>query len=358
MKVSIILPVRNEVGYIKKSLKSILNQKNIGKEFEILICDGMSTDGTREIIKEYAQNINEIHIIDNPEKIVSTGFNRALSKSKGRIIIRVDGHAKIASNFIGNSLEVINKIEADCVGGEIKHVAIGIIGQAVNFAQSSKFGVGGVVFREGSKEGKYVDTLAFGAYKRNVFEKLGGLDEELVRNQDDELNFRLIQNGGKIWLDPTIKSTYYPRNSLIKLFKQYFQYGFYKIRVIQKRRGFASWRHLVPGTFVLVLLLSFIIYLGTSIACPFYLITGFYAMTNILATFWEIIKKVIDKESRQSADISLSTFLLLPLVFFTLHFSYGLGFICGLVYFWNKWNDRKVKDHHIDKEQFKLNASV
>ena len=356
--VSIILPIRNEVRYIRQLLESILNQQFTGEGFEILITDGMSTDGTRKIIKEYAQYINEIHLIDNPENIVSTGFNRALSISKGHIIIRVDGHADISSDFLENCLEVINKIDADCVGGKTKHVAIGIIGHAVNFAQSSMFGLGGVVFRKSVQEGIYVDTLAFGAYKRGVFETIGGYDEELVRNQDDEFNFRLIQNGGKIWLDPTIKSTYYPRNSLIKLFKQYFQYGFYKIRVMQKRRGFASWRHLVPGIFVLSLLLSFIFILATPNEWFFYLITGSYAIANILATFWEIIKKTIDKESRQSANFSLSTFLLLPLIYFILHFSYGLGFICGLVYFWNKWNDRKVKDHHLDKEHFKLNANA
>ena len=125
---------------------------------------------------------------------------------------------------------------------------------------------------------------------------------------------------------------------------------------MQKRMGFASWLHLVPGTFVLVLLLSFIIYLGTSIAWPFYLITGFYTMTNILATFWEIIKKVIDKESRQPSNFSLFTFPLLPLVFLTLHISYGLGFICALFYFWDKWNDTKVKDYHFDQEQFSKNT--
>ena len=356
--VSIILPIRNEVRYIRQLLESILNQQFTGEGFEILITDGMSTDGTRKIIKEYAQYINEIHLIDNPENIVSTGFNRALSISKGHIIIRVDGHADISSDFLENCLEVINKIDADCVGGKTKHVAIGIIGHAVNFAQSSMFGLGGVVFRKSVQEGIYVDTLAFGAYKRGVFETIGGYDEELVRNQDDEFNFRLIQNGGKIWLDPTIKSTYYPRNSLIKLFKQYFQYGFYKIRVMQKRKGFASWRHLVPGIYVFSLFSSFICYLATSVSWLFYFIIGTYFTANILATLWETIKQIKEQVSQKSVHCPLFSFILLPAVYFVLHFSYGLGAICGLFYFWNKWRDRLLKDDHFDKEQFNLNTNV
>ena len=211
----------------------------------------MSTDGTRDIIIKYQKDHPNIHLIDNPEKIVSTGFNRALNELKGDIIIRVDGHCEIAPDYIQKCLECLEKINADCVGGPTEHVESGLVGKSIKIAQSSFFGVGGVSFRQKVEKGKYVDTLAFGAYKREVFEKFGGYDEELVRNQDDEFNFRIVQGGGKIWLDPSIKSTYTQRNSFTGLFKQYFQYGFYKIRVMQKRRGIASWRHLVPGIFVL-----------------------------------------------------------------------------------------------------------
>lgn len=182
--------------------------------------------------------------------------------------------------------------------------------------------------------------------------------KELVRNQDDEFNFRLVQNGGKIWLDPSIKSTYYPRTSLRKLFKQYFQYGFYKIRVMQKRRGFASWRHLVPGTFVLSLLSLFIFSLYSSSMGFFYLIASSYLIANLLATMWETFKQFIDNNEQITGYQSLITISLLPVTFLTLHFSYGLGFLCGLFYFFNKWGDREVKNHHFDKEQFKLNANA
>jgi len=348
--ITIILPIRNEAKYIKQTLESILYQKDFEQEIEILIVDGMSTDDTRNIITKYQKGHPNIFLIDNPEKIVSTGFNRALNESQGDIIIRVDGHCKISFDYIQQCQECLEKINADCVGGATEHVALGLVGKSIKMAQSSFFGVGGVLFRKNVEKGQYVDTLAFGAYKREVFDQLGGYDEELVRNQDDEFSFRMIQNDMKIWLDPSIKSTYTQRNCFMGLFKQYFQYGFYKVRVMQKRRGIASWRHLVPIIFILSIILSLFFYLFIPIAWPFYLITGSYAIANILATFLETIKQITNQELRNSSHFSLFSFLLLPFVYFILHCSYGLGSICGFIYFWNKWHDVVLKDFHFIRE--------
>ena len=346
--ITIILPIRNEAKYIKQTLESILYQKDIEQEIEILIVDGMSTDGTRDIIIKYQKDHPNIHLIDNPEKIVSTGFNRALNESKGAIIIRVDGHCEIAPDYIQKCLECLKKINADCVGGSTEHVASGLVGKSIKIAQSSFFGVGGVSFRKKVEKGQYVDTLAFGAYKREVFDQLGGYDEELVRNQDDEYNFRMIQNDMKIWLDPSIKSTYTQRNSFRGLFKQYFQYGFYKIRVMQKRRGIASWRHVVPGLFVLTLLFGLSIFLFTGNTIPILSLCLPYLSFSLFATILELIKT-------PSNFISV---MMLPLTFYILHISYGLGFLLGLVYFWDKWGDIKIKDGHFDREQFTKNSNI
>jgi succinoglycan biosynthesis protein ExoA len=345
--ISIILPIRNEFQGIEKTLQSIFSQ-TINKDFEIIVVDGNSSDGTRKILKNLQNNNSNIHLIDNPEKIVSTGFNRALNESKGDIIIRVDGHCEIAPDYIQKCLKCLEKINADCVGGATEHVASGLVGKAIKIAQSSFFGVGGVSFRKNVEKGQYVDTLAFGAYKREVFDKLGGYDEELVRNQDDEFNFRMIQNDGKIWLDPSIKSTYTQRNSFMGLFKQYFQYGFYKIRVMQKRRGIASWRHVVPGLFVLTLLVGLSIFLFTGNNIPILSLCIPYLSFSLFTTIFELIK----------TPSNLISVMILPVTFFILHISYGLGFLTGLIYFWDKWGDIKIKDNHFDREQFTKNSNI
>jgi hypothetical protein len=187
-----------------------------------------------------------------------------------------------------------------------------------------------------------VDTLAFGAYKREVFDQLGGYDEELVRNQDDEFNFRMIQNDMKIWLDPSIKSTYKQRNSFTDFFKQYFQYGFYKVRVMQKRKGFASWRHLIPGLFVLGFFTSLSIFFVYGNNIPILSLCLPYLSFSLFATIFELIK----------SPINLLSVMMLPLTFFILHISYGLGFLMGLIYFWDKWNNTGLKDYHFNHEQF------
>jgi GT2 family glycosyltransferase len=196
--------------------------------------------------------------------------------------------------------------------------------KGIALAQSSRFGVGGVAFRTGSEDGRYVDTLAFGAYRREVFGRIGRFDEELIRNQDDEFNFRLTQAGGKIWLDPSIRSVYYSRASLSGLWKQYFQYGLYKVRVIQKRRAVPSWRHLIPGLFVLSLLFSFLLALITRKWTLVFSVTAPYAMANFSASVWA---------SRHQPRL----FPFLPLAFATLHMAYGFGFLAGLWRWRHKW---------------------
>ena len=225
MKVTIILPIRNEKHFIEKTLKSITDQKFDG-ELEIIISDGLSNDGTLEIIKQFQKKYRYIKLIRNNAKIVSTGFNKALNFAKGDIIIRVDGHSTIEPDFIKNSIKILNKKNASCVGGPTKHFSNTSIGKNISIAQCSYFGAGGASFRTGVSEGKYVNTVAFGAYNRAEFLKVGAYDEELIRNQDEEFNYRIIKNGGKIWIDPSIKSIYYVRNSILKLLRQYFYYGF------------------------------------------------------------------------------------------------------------------------------------
>ena len=222
MQVSVILPVLNEVKYIPATLDAILKQKNFDNNIEILIVDGSSTDGTIKIVENYITQYPFVILLHNPEKIVSTGFNLALNQAKGEYIIRIDGHCEIPPNYIEECINMFEKRDADIVGGRIETISEGIIGESIAIAQSSWFGVGDVKFRQTDlKEGGYVNTLAFGVHKRKIFHDIGGYDEEMIRNQDDEFNFRAIQVGKKIWMTPAIKTKYYSRSSYSKLFMQF-----------------------------------------------------------------------------------------------------------------------------------------
>jgi len=329
-------------------LDSILNQNINANIYEIIIADGMSYDGTRRIIRNYQNCNNNIKIIDNTDKIVSIGFNKALTIAKGDVIIRVDGHTKLDTDFINNCLNALYKMQVDCVGGVTKHIGRRIIGSSINIAQSSSFGSGGASFRKNITKGEFVNTVAFGAYKRSVFLDIGGYDEELKRNQDDEFNFRLIQNGGKIWLDPFIKSSYYTRSSFLKLFKQYFQYGYYKVRVFQKRGGIASIRQIVPFIFTFSLIILTSIYLFTGNYKLLLLTIGSYMILSLSTTLIKIF-------SKHNSPI-LSVFLL-PVAFIIMHLSYGMGMLAGFIFFINKWQDREVKDNSFNSNYFSENVS-
>lgn len=351
-RITIILPIRNEIQFIENTLSAVLNQDYPTEKTQILIADGDSTDSTSEFLQEIVQEHSRIQIINNPGKIVSTGFNLALNHAIGDIIIRVDGHTTISPDYFRKCVEALRDVPEACnTGGRLTVVKSGIIPEATAAATSSRFGVGNAQFHYLTHP-EWVETVYLGAWRRRVFSDYGGFDEELVRNQEDEFNFRLRQNGEKIWLDPSIKSQYHPRDSLLKLFSQYYQYGLYKVRVIQKRGDFSSWRHLIPGSFALCLLVFTILAIAGMTVFPITVLGGVYLLANLIATAVTAIRigqrTIVDKTKIA---------LVLPFTFFTLHFSYGLGFLMGLTHFWNKWGDTQIKDNHFDKALFNANTT-
>ena len=354
-KVSIIIPVYNEENYINQTIKSILLQDYTLGEIEIIIADGKSNDSTLSIIKNIKGNIKTI---TNSKKTMPAGFNICLSECTGEIIIMMGGHCKIESNFVSLSVENLINNKIGCVGGTIINNEKNFFQKVLSKALNSNFGVGGVKFRKTNDSKSFVDTVAFGAYNRGVFESLGGLDEELVRNQDDEFNFRMIQNNEKILLDPSIQSQYSTRDNNLNLFKQYFYYGFYKIRVMQKRRGVASIRHLIPGAFVMSVFFSLFIFLFSGIKWPIIMISALYTLSNIIATITTILKDTFTDNGLNNYLSKLSMILFLPAIFFNLHFSYGLGFILGFFKYWNKWSDTKVYDNNFNKIDFIIKTQL
>src|SRR5262244_2676614 len=251
--VSLIVPCRNEKHYIEPCIRALLAQTLPAGSFEIIVADGLSDDGTREILARLAAAYACLHLVDNPGRIVATGLNAAIRAARSRIIVRIDVHTQYAPDYVRQCLAVLHETGADNVGGPWVAQGTGYIGRAVAAAFQSPFAVGGARGHNPHYTGP-VDTVYLGCWPREVFDRIGFFDEELVRDQDDEFNLRLTRAGGKIWQSPRIKSWYHPRESLGSLFQQQIQYGYWKVRVIQKHKIPASIRHLVPGCFVLSLI--------------------------------------------------------------------------------------------------------
>jgi glycosyltransferase involved in cell wall biosynthesis len=327
--VTVIMPIRNEANFIARSLGAVLNQDYAHDYLEVLVADGMSTDQTRAVIAETAQAHPDIavKVVDNPGKIVPIGINIALQQAKGNIIVRVDGHTIIAPDYVTECVNALERSGADNVGGQMNAVAQGEFAEAVALATSSPFGVGGARFHYSDKE-EYVDTVYMGAWRKEVFERIGNFDEELVRNQDDEFNYRLRSQGGKILLSNRIRSEYYNRTTMRSLWRQYFQYGYWKVRVMQKHPAQMRPRQFAPPLLVTIIVGGAILALFSSFFRTLWLIalTG-YILANLAASWWTASKK------------GMQYFRWLPIIFATLHFAYGSGFLLGLVKFANRWQD-------------------
>jgi len=317
--VTVVVPCRNERRFIEPFLRSLLKQDYPREKTEIIIADGMSDDGTREIVRSYSARDQRIKMVDNPGKIVSTGLNKAILESRNDIIIRMDTHTEYSSNYISKCVDALIQSGAGNVGGPARTKTRNFMQGAIAAAYHSPFAVGNASFHFVDFEGE-VDTVTYGCWYKETLIKIGLFDEELVRNQDDELNLRLQKSGYKIWQNPDIKSWYYPRESLKKLFKQYYQYGYWKVWVIRKHRRPASLRQLVPAAFVLATLVS----LCASIFFPVMRI-------GLIPVFVPYLI-FISAGSVITAKRSNWRYLpVLPVIFATFHFGYGLGFLHGLM---------------------------
>lgn len=327
--VSVVIPCRNEEKFISQCIEGFMEQSYPKELFEVLICDGLSEDKTREIVKECERKYENVRLLDNPGKTAPKAMNIGIKYSTKDVIIIFGAHSIPDVDFVRNNIEALNRTPAGCVGGTMKTINDSLKGEAIAKAMSSPFGVGNALFRYATKE-TYVDTVAFGGYRREVLDKIGYFDEELVRNQDDEINFRVTKSGYKILLSPEIKSTYYSRGSFSKLWKQYYQYGFWKVRVMQKHGKPAALRHLVPMIFVLTNILGA---LGSIFSKYILMLWLLELITYTTCAIGMSIK--LSKGSRKMLKY-------LPFTFPILHGSYGLGFLEGLAVFYIFKNSKSV----------------
>ena len=316
--VSVIIPCRNEAGCIEACVRSALAQAEPLGGFEIIVADGMSQDGTREVLRKTANSDPRLKVIDNPGKTASPGLNAAIRAAKGSIILRMDAHTEYASDYIRQCVEALQSSGADNVGGPARTKPRTYLERAIAAAYHSPFSVGGAKFHDVNYEGS-VDTVTYGCWRRSAFERFGYFDEELVRNQDDEHNLRITRGGGMVWQTPKIVSRYQIRGSLQKLFKQYMQYGYWKVRVIQKHKLPASPRHLVPGAFVLFLILTGIGGFFSKAVLVLFLVTlALYLAAILIASVFTALRT------------QYTLFPAVLLVFPCYHFGYGCGFLRGL----------------------------
>lgn len=320
-KVRIVIPCRNEEEYIARCLQSIV-ECNYDKEYlSVIVSDGKSTDGTIEIIDEYCLKFPFIKRIVNEKQTTPFALNLGLKPLDFDIGIILGAHSEIEKDYVINCVNCLEENpEAFCVGGIINNIQVNKASGIISRAMSTPFGVGNAHFRTGGKSG-FVDTVAFGAYRKEVFEKIGFFDDELARNQDDEFNFRMTKNGLKIFLSPDIISNYFVRASYSKLYKQYFQYGYWKVYVNKKHQSITTLRQLAPPAWVFFLLCGWTsLFISKYFLIAYIIILGVYFL---LALFYAIIK------SKPKSD-----FPILFLTFLILHFSYGSGYIKGIFHFY------------------------
>lgn len=318
--VSAIIVVRNEEEYIQKSLSSLLNQDYPKENYELLLVDGMSTDRTREIIEETIKEKKEtlqIRIFENPKKNLASGWNMAIKEAVGEYVIRIDAHAEARPDFIRKSVETMQKVgDAVCVGGRLTTQSIDEKGETISKVLSSPFGIGNSKFRY-SNTAQYVDTVAFGLYKKEIFTQVGYFDESLQRNQDNNMHARIRQAGGKFYFNPEIECTYYSRNKVKKMMKQGFLNGKWNMVVLKQNKSSLSLRHVIPLMFVLSLILLGL--LGIIHPIFWYGLVLELVMYFVCAVIAGICK------TRNPLEV-----LKMMGLFFLLHISYGSGSLTSI----------------------------
>lgn len=317
---SVIVPIYQEEKYISKCIDSMLSQDYPKDDLEIILVDGMSKDRTREIVATYTAKYPFIRMIDNPERIAPCAMNRGIKEAKGDVIMRLDAHVYYPKNYFSLLVEKLNKLPgAENVGALCNTLPVNdsITAQSIAAVLSSSFGMGNSHFRVGADKEMEVDTVPFGCFHRSIFDKVGLYDEELVRNQDDELNARIIKAGGKIYLIPQLVCEYYARDTAKKVYKMFYQYGVFKPLVNKKLGSPATVRQFFPLFFVLGLLVGPVVCLFLPVLWWAYF--AVIMLWFILATSFSL------KDSK-----NLKRILTQNWIYFVVHFGYGWGYIEGI----------------------------
>lgn len=320
-KVSVLIPCRNEVHYIEGCINNAYSFYQPGGGFEVVVIDGMSTDGTREVLSRLKSQFPALVVIDNPDRIVPHAMNLGIQHAKGEYIVRADVRCIHPKSYLCDLIELSERTEADNVGGVlVPEFGNGYTQHAIALAYKSPIAMGGALRDRGNFVGE-TDTVYGGCFKRKRLLEVGMYDETMVRNQDDELSFRLREMGGKIIQDGRIKIEYFPRSSFWHLFKQFMQYGYWKVIVIKKHPRQASLRHLLPAILVVSL-----VTLGLLIPFTIY---GLYGFMAFIGSYLVAIG-LFSSESAHKQSLKLLPGLIFAICL--IHVSFGIGFIIGSIF--------------------------
>jgi len=322
IKVSIIIPCRNEEKHIKRCLDSIIANDFPRERLEVLVADGISSDTTRDIVNDYAQKNQFLKLLKNPKKTTSCALNIGIEHSMGDVIMKIDAHSIYKKDYISNCLKYLIEFDADNVGGILIPISDdkSLISEAIGLVISSPFGVGGSYFRIGSTKPRWVDTVAFGCYRKQVFEKIGLYNEDLVRGQDMEFNSRLRKSGGKILLHPKIIGYYYYPNTFFEFLRHNFTNGLWAILPFKHSDVLpVTLRHLVPLAFIsITTFFGFAALFNAGYFLMFISIAALYVLANL---YFSVTTALRERNWRM--------IFLMPPVYAILHVSYGLGSLCG-----------------------------
>ena len=319
--VSVIIPMRNEAAHIAACIDSVLAQDYPAGGLDVIVVDGDSNDGSAAVLRPYGARVR---VLRNPARIVPTAMNIGIVAAQGQVIARVDAHTVIAPDYIRIGVETLQRTGADNVGGPMHAVGGGRWATAIALAMGSRFGIG-AYFHFGAAE-RDVGTVYMGMYPRHVLERIGLFDEELVRNQDDELNYRLRKAGGRVFFTPHMRSRYQNRQRVSALARQFFQYGLWKIRVLQKHPRQMSARHFVPPLFVLTVA-------TTALAVPWSAAAA-RLFVAVMVAYAATLAAAAAAVSRRHGWHHMGR---LMAVFSIMHFSWGSGFLAGALRFARRW---------------------
>jgi len=321
--VSIIVPCYNEEARIGSLLDAIAVQTYPVEQLEVVLADGMSTDRTREVVVAFSRSHPDLplRLIPNLKRSIPSAVNAAVAAARGGIIVRLDGHSRPYPDYLARCVAALEAGTGENVGGvwEIRPGARGWVAASIAVAAAHPLGVGDALYRHATSPA-YVDTVPFGAFRRDLFERVGGFDESLLTNEDYEFNARIRRGGGRIWLDPKIRSVYYARESVPALVRQYWRYGFWKYRMLRRYPTTLRWRQALPPLLVLSLLLGLLFawlpVVGLLLTIT---LTGYVMLllvTGILAAL---------KRSRAFLVVGL------PLAIASMHLAWGGGFLWSMI---------------------------